>query len=167
MPVRSTVTRKGVELVYWTWPGAAPPTLLLHGIGNYGRYWDLFADAITGRLQLVAPDARARREWAPRGGLRARRLRGRRARRPRGGRRPRLALRRWRAPADHERPNARGGSLGRARVHHLPHPRGARHALERPVRGRGAANGPNARRRPAHGARRRPQRATRKATGTR
>ena len=62
MPVRSTVTRKGVELVYWTWPGAAPPTLLLHGIGNYGRYWDLFADAITGRLQLVAPDARGHGE---------------------------------------------------------------------------------------------------------
>src|SRR5437868_9597962 len=62
MPVRSTVTRKGVELVYWTWPGAAPPTLLLHGIGNYARYWDLFADAIAGRLQLVAPDARGHGE---------------------------------------------------------------------------------------------------------
>ncbi|TMG58201.1 MAG: alpha/beta hydrolase [Chloroflexi bacterium] len=53
MPVRSTVTRKGVELVYWTWPGAAPPTLLLHGIGNYGRYWDLFADAITDALAVL------------------------------------------------------------------------------------------------------------------
>jgi esterase len=62
MPTRHTVTREGTELVYWTWPGAGPPTLLLHGIGNYGRYWDLFADAITGRLRLIAPDARGHGE---------------------------------------------------------------------------------------------------------
>src|SRR2546427_8866122 len=62
MPRRSTITRKGTELVYWTWPGASPPALLLHGIGNYGRYWDLFADAIAGRLELVAPDARGHGE---------------------------------------------------------------------------------------------------------
>jgi pimeloyl-ACP methyl ester carboxylesterase len=62
MPIRATVTRAGTELVYWTWPGADPPTLLLHGIGNYGRYWDLFADAIAGRLRLVAPDARGHGE---------------------------------------------------------------------------------------------------------
>jgi len=42
----------------WDWPGLPPDTLLLHGIGNYGRYWDLFADAIAGRLRLIAPDAR-------------------------------------------------------------------------------------------------------------
>src|SRR5436309_522945 len=30
----------------------------MHGIGNYARYWDLFADAVGGRLHLVAPDAR-------------------------------------------------------------------------------------------------------------
>ena len=62
MPTRGTVIRDGTELVYWTWPGAGPPTLLLHGIGNYGRYWDLFADAVAGRLQLVAPDARGHGE---------------------------------------------------------------------------------------------------------
>jgi pimeloyl-ACP methyl ester carboxylesterase len=62
MPMRHTVTREGTELVYWTWPGAGPPTLLLHGIGNYGRYWDLFADAVAGRLTLVAPDARGHGE---------------------------------------------------------------------------------------------------------
>jgi pimeloyl-ACP methyl ester carboxylesterase len=62
MPTRHTVTREGTELVYWTWPGAGPPTLLLHGIGNYGRYWDLFADAVAGRLQLIAPDARGHGE---------------------------------------------------------------------------------------------------------
>src|SRR3989475_12982422 len=62
MPTRGALTRDGTELVYWTWPGASPPTLLLHGIGNYGRYWDLFADAIAGRLQLVAPDARGHGE---------------------------------------------------------------------------------------------------------
>ena len=45
-------------IVTWEWPGSPPPTLLMHGIGNYGRYWDLFADAIAGRLRLVAPDAR-------------------------------------------------------------------------------------------------------------
>jgi esterase len=62
MPTRHAVVRDGTELVYWTWPGAGPPTLLLHGIGNYGRYWDLFADAIAGRLRLVAPDARGHGE---------------------------------------------------------------------------------------------------------
>ena len=62
MPTRRTVTREGTELVYWTWPGTGPPTLLLHGIGNYGRYWDLFAAAIAGRLRLVAPDARGHGE---------------------------------------------------------------------------------------------------------
>lgn len=47
-----------VELRAWEWPGAPPATLLLHGIGNYGRYWDFVADAVAGRLRLVAPDAR-------------------------------------------------------------------------------------------------------------
>jgi pimeloyl-ACP methyl ester carboxylesterase len=62
MPARRALTRDGTELVYWTWPGNGPPTLLLHGIGNYGRYWDLFASAIAGRLQLIAPDARGHGE---------------------------------------------------------------------------------------------------------
>src|SRR2546430_3417904 len=62
MPERGTLTREDTELVYWTWPGAGPPTLLLHGIGNYGRYWDLFADAVDGRLRLLAPDARGHGE---------------------------------------------------------------------------------------------------------
>lgn len=62
MPTRHTITRDGTELVYWTWPGSGPPTLLLHGIGNYGRYWDLFADAVDDRLTLVAPDARGHGE---------------------------------------------------------------------------------------------------------
>src|SRR5256885_3429188 len=46
----------------WEWPGDPPGALLMHGIGNYGRYWDLFADAIGGRLRLVAPDARGHGE---------------------------------------------------------------------------------------------------------
>src|SRR5256885_14004740 len=62
MPDRRAITRAGTELVYWTWAGAEPPALLLHGIGNYGRYWDLFADAVGGRLKLVAPDARGHGE---------------------------------------------------------------------------------------------------------
>ena len=62
MPTREVLTRDGGELVYWTWPGGDPPVLLLHGIGNYGRYWDLFADAMEGRLRLVAPDARGHGE---------------------------------------------------------------------------------------------------------
>jgi len=45
-------------LAVWAWPGGEPATLLLHGVGNYGRYWDAFADAVAGRLRLVAPDAR-------------------------------------------------------------------------------------------------------------
>jgi pimeloyl-ACP methyl ester carboxylesterase len=61
-PTRSTATRAGTELVYWTWPGADPPALVLHGIGNYGRYWDLFAESIAGRLRLIAPDARGHGE---------------------------------------------------------------------------------------------------------
>lgn len=45
-------------IAVWEWPGDAPHTLLMHGIGNYGRYWDLIADAVAGRLHLIAPDAR-------------------------------------------------------------------------------------------------------------
>ena len=30
----------------------------MHGVGNYARYWDLFAHAIAGRIALVAADAR-------------------------------------------------------------------------------------------------------------
>jgi pimeloyl-ACP methyl ester carboxylesterase len=48
----------------WEWPGQAPDALLMHGIGNYGRYWDLFADQIGGRMRLVAPDARGHGESA-------------------------------------------------------------------------------------------------------
>ena len=50
--------RARVELRFWEWPGDPPPALLLHGIGNYGRYWDALAHEIRGRLRLVAPDAR-------------------------------------------------------------------------------------------------------------
>jgi len=50
--------REPVRLRLWVWPGEQPATLLLHGIGNYGRYWDFFADAVAGRLRLIAPDAR-------------------------------------------------------------------------------------------------------------
>ncbi len=52
------------ELRVWEWPGEAPGALLLHGIGNYGRYWDLFADQVAGRIRLVAPDARGHGESA-------------------------------------------------------------------------------------------------------
>jgi pimeloyl-ACP methyl ester carboxylesterase len=62
MPMRHAIVRDRTDLVYWAWPGGSPPTLLLHGIGNYGRYWDLFADAVAGRLSLVAPDARGHGE---------------------------------------------------------------------------------------------------------
>src|SRR5258706_6790109 len=62
MAMRHAVTRGGTELVYWTWPGAGPPALLLYRIGNYGRYLDLFADAVGDRLTLVAPDARGHGE---------------------------------------------------------------------------------------------------------
>jgi esterase len=62
VPTRHAVIRDGTELVYWTGPAAGPPALLLHGIGNYGRYWDLFADAVGERLTLIAPDARGHGE---------------------------------------------------------------------------------------------------------
>jgi pimeloyl-ACP methyl ester carboxylesterase len=57
-PIRRRTRRAGVDLVFWEWPGGAPAALMLHGIANYGRYWDLFARAVGGRLRLVAPDAR-------------------------------------------------------------------------------------------------------------
>ena len=57
-PRQHRTERDGVDLVWWEWAGAEPTALLLHGIGNYGRYWDLFAREVGGRLRLVAPDAR-------------------------------------------------------------------------------------------------------------
>ncbi|HUQ41325.1 MAG TPA: alpha/beta hydrolase [Candidatus Limnocylindrales bacterium] len=54
MPRQSNID--GISV--WEWPGGEPDTLLMHGIGNYGRYWDFFADAVRERLHLVAPDAR-------------------------------------------------------------------------------------------------------------
>jgi esterase len=57
-----TFSRDAVALRAWEWPGDPPATLLLHGIGNYGRYWDFFADAIAGRLRLIATDARGHGE---------------------------------------------------------------------------------------------------------
>ena len=58
MPTQREVQGDAGPLAVWEWPGGDPPALLLHGIGNYGRYWDAFADAIAGRLRLIAPDAR-------------------------------------------------------------------------------------------------------------
>jgi len=58
VPVRHAVRGPAGTLACWEWPGGAPPALLLHGIGNYGRVWDLVADSVAGRLRLVAPDAR-------------------------------------------------------------------------------------------------------------
>ena len=58
MPSQREVRGDAGPLAVWEWPGGDPPALLLHGIGNYGRYWDAFADAVAGRLRLLAPDAR-------------------------------------------------------------------------------------------------------------
>lgn len=57
-PIRRTVPGPAGELVAWDYAGGPPATLLLHGIGNYGRVWDFVADAVAGRLRLIAPDAR-------------------------------------------------------------------------------------------------------------
>jgi len=54
--------RDPISLKVWEWAGGPPACLLLHGIGNYGRYWDFFAAAIGGRLRLIAPDARGHGE---------------------------------------------------------------------------------------------------------
>jgi pimeloyl-ACP methyl ester carboxylesterase len=59
---RTTMGDAAVELRAWEWPGDPPAMLLLHGIGNYARYWDFFAHAIAGRLRLVATDARGHGE---------------------------------------------------------------------------------------------------------
>jgi esterase len=61
-PVVHAFSRGGVALHAWEWRADAPATLLLHGIGNYGRYWDFFADAVAGRLRLIATDARGHGE---------------------------------------------------------------------------------------------------------
>jgi pimeloyl-ACP methyl ester carboxylesterase len=61
-PTAHSVTRDSFALRAWDWPGDPPATLLLHGIGSYGRYWDFFADAVAGRLRLVATDARGHGE---------------------------------------------------------------------------------------------------------
>ena len=58
MPVGHLVHGPAGPLAAWEWPGGAPATLLLHGIGNYGRVWEFVAEAVAGRLRLVAPDAR-------------------------------------------------------------------------------------------------------------
>jgi len=58
VPVRHAVRGRAGTLACWEWPGGEPPALLLHGIGNYGRVWDFVADAVAGRVRLVAPDAR-------------------------------------------------------------------------------------------------------------
>jgi pimeloyl-ACP methyl ester carboxylesterase len=52
------------DITVWHWSGDAPDVLLMHGLGNYGRYWDFFAQQIAGRLRLVAPDARVHGESA-------------------------------------------------------------------------------------------------------
>ncbi len=57
-PRARDVRTNGVTLRVWDWDGADPPVLLLHGIGNYGRYWYLVAVEVAGRCRLVAPDAR-------------------------------------------------------------------------------------------------------------
>ena len=57
-PGRHVISGPAGELVAWEHAGDAPATLLLHGIGNYGRYWDLVAREVNRRLSLVAPDAR-------------------------------------------------------------------------------------------------------------
>ena len=58
MPTLREVRGDAGPLAVWEWPGGDPPALLLHGIGNYGRYWEAFAEAVGGRLRLIAPDAR-------------------------------------------------------------------------------------------------------------
>jgi esterase len=58
VPTPREVRGDAGPLAVWEWPGGDPPALLLHGVGNYGRYWDAFAAAVGGRLRLVAPDAR-------------------------------------------------------------------------------------------------------------
>ncbi|HKY52639.1 MAG TPA: alpha/beta hydrolase [Candidatus Limnocylindria bacterium] len=61
-PKAHTFKRGDIALRAWEWPGDGPTALLLHGIGNYARYWDFFADAVAGRLRLVATDARGHGE---------------------------------------------------------------------------------------------------------
>ncbi len=62
MPERHATVRADIDLAWWEWPGSMPPTMLMHGIGNYARYWDLLADAVGGRLRLIASDARGHGE---------------------------------------------------------------------------------------------------------
>ena len=54
MPDRTVVD----GIAVWEWPGEPPDLFLMHGIGNYGRYWDFFAQAVGWRHRMIAPDAR-------------------------------------------------------------------------------------------------------------
>ncbi|MDP9265062.1 MAG: alpha/beta hydrolase [Chloroflexota bacterium] len=58
MPDARYTVRDVVGLAWCEWPGGPPPTLLMHGVGNYGWYWELLAEAVDGQLRLIAPDAR-------------------------------------------------------------------------------------------------------------
>ncbi len=61
-PRQHDLRPNGLAIRAWEWPGDPPGALLLHGIGNYGRFWDLVATEVAGRRRLVAPDARGHGE---------------------------------------------------------------------------------------------------------
>ena len=58
-PRRLSFVSQGLRLNAWAWgEEAAPPLVLLHGVRDHARSWDLIAAAFAGRYRVIAPDLR-------------------------------------------------------------------------------------------------------------
>ena len=66
-PETFSYVSQGLRLNVCVWgPPEAPPLLLLHGVRDHARSWDLIAAAFAGRYRVLAPDLRGHgdSEWA-------------------------------------------------------------------------------------------------------
>jgi pimeloyl-ACP methyl ester carboxylesterase len=59
-PERFDVPVAGGELAAWRWPGEGPLVVAAHGITSNHRSWGVVAQALEGRVRLVAHDQRGR-----------------------------------------------------------------------------------------------------------
>jgi pimeloyl-ACP methyl ester carboxylesterase len=66
-PGRLSFVSQGHRLNVWAWgEDEAPPLVLLHGVRDHARSWDLTAAAFAGRYRVIAPDLRGHgdSEWS-------------------------------------------------------------------------------------------------------
>jgi pimeloyl-ACP methyl ester carboxylesterase len=54
----NTVRANGIDIHYWRTGGNKPPVVLLHGLTDSGRCWQLAAEALSDEYDLIMPDAR-------------------------------------------------------------------------------------------------------------